>query len=280
MRRGWVLIALGCRQKYDPHDTSGCCEGCCVDASVTYPDYVYTSFNDNLADYEANFTRVDLPRVETLNIDVASFVGNIVVYNGATATGNYAPLTSAEIETVLRNGLLSWDGAGAAMRFEIGDTAKNCCNSLTDSSCIDCDSDDESDVYFWAGASVAAFPDAPPSSTLASAAIDADGECLLSKDLVFFSGYDEDSGAFCTYTWVYPFDDSDMEDCTDGIRSKNFHAVSVHEFGHLFGLDHQDGTANSTASIMNAYSGCFTCSLVAVQDPDETALVELYDQCP
>lgn len=280
-RYGWIVgamlvpvLIISCNDggKAPSGDTAGCCEECCAEPSSSFPAYDYNDFVEANNDRRANWIHKAVPRVVTVNVDAQSLAQMMKSFS----TSEY--FTVDEVSGIVQDHATYWNMAGADITVAIGDTGFNCCNSMTDAdaACQDCLADGENSVFVWDGDSTELDP-----SLLASAATftmaDAEGECMLGADIVFFTGYWQDDGTWCEYNWTYPYTDSDTTDCSDGVKSKAFKDSSVHEFGHLFGLGHQSQVDFPT-SAMNT-DGCRGCNYDTVQEPDITALVELYQQC-
>lgn len=275
MRFTWVAIAMvqvfGCRQSNKPSsDDSACCDGCCVEPSTTFPDYEYLDLVEDRDIDDANWVHLAVPRVVTFDADGPSLESIV------TDFFTDANLTAEEVSTTLGDFVAYWNGAGAEISLELGVLDRDCCNGADDvSACEDCLSNSTNDIFVWDGDSTEIDPDVE-AAALTSPTADSSVTCVETMDVIFFTGFiDEDNGgAWCSYTWQYPYTDQD-DDCDgDLIKTKAYKDTAVHELGHAIGIDHQPSHPESSVN-----SGCVGCNYDTIQEPDITGLVELYAQC-
>ncbi len=256
----------------------GCCNGCCIGPGITYPDFPYSDLDQTADDNKANFAWMPAPTEVTVNVDMVSLADGVSWWEGSD-------FTVADAETAVTAFLNYWNGAGSDLTLVLGDTTKNCCNSLTElgSGCINCLEDEETDIFYWNGNSFELFPTAERAAAGAQPVVSGDtgtDGCNVARDVVLFSeGLHTDDGTTCIYHWTYPYR-TDI-DCADGVIDVPFKDTLVHELGHVTGLGHPPASLSESVMYQGGTGGCTgDCSYDVVQEPDLSALVELYAQCP
>lgn len=280
---GWMagaaaaLPLAACTGTKPSFDTSECCDDCCT-PECSYAGYEWSDLYEYpSSDNSANWIHA-ADRVVLLNLDAASFAENVVWYTDDT------PLTERNVVDAYQVLVDYWNLAGANIELQFDSTAKDCCNSLTDSGCVTCLGDGENDIFYYEGDSLEISEE--EAAAFARSYADSDAAemfCLEEMDLVVFAGYYQtwtgdaaSSSDWCEYIWQYNWTDWPIDDdCAgDSIKQKAFKDTVVMELGHVLGLDHQPAYPESAVN-----NGCSGCSYEEVGDVDRTCLTELYDAC-
>lgn len=277
------LLVAGCGpQNGGKFDTGDCCESCCT-PTCSEAGYEWSDLLD-YGDNSSNWIHEPSPRVVEVYLDAASFVGHVFAYNMSGKT-NYDALTEAEITTAWQAMLDYWNAAGADITLNLASSTTDCCNSVADTSCIDCLADGNVNVFNWSGDSREVSDATDPSGAFVKRA--ASDYCLQEMDLFVFSGAFADwtgssssSTGWCESSWLYPWGPGEAaggidDNCDDdGAREFLFLNTMEHELGHVLGLDHQP--SHPTSIVNESCSGCDQWTVSAV---DQTCLTELYDAC-